>query len=310
MSNISHRPVIVVPTNRKNKFVEFLNSWKDLLPGCHLIVVHDTQDSDLVIEDDGFTHEIFDWADIDNDLGHDAWIIPRRTDCVRSYGFIKALEHRPLFILTLDDDTKPFNNPIQDHYAALFSPVLHRNCYYNTMKTVLPRGYLGELLFPEVSHGVWVGTPDLDAHTQLTSYKDCTKDDFNRGLIPRYAYYSMCGMNLAFKPEVTKHMYFGLQGTDYPVDRCGDIWAGFYVSQLGVMSVTGYAAVFHDRASNPWTNLKKERNAKEMTEKFVDLFCGLQPREELPSSADPYFIKLHKAYNIYKTLCEKRYATP
>ncbi|HEY9704659.1 MAG TPA: hypothetical protein V6C58_19615 [Allocoleopsis sp.] len=311
------RPVVVIPTNRPDKFNEWLHNWKNVLQGCHLIVVYDgdTIAIDTTIMPEGFSYQVFTWNDIDNDLGKDSWIIPRRSDCVRSYGFLKALECNPLFIITLDDDTKPIGNTIEEHYTVLFGnkkQLRHNANYYNTMSTMLPRGYLHDLkstVFDEVmlSHGVWYGTPDLDAFTQITDYKNSTNLDFNRGIIPKNAYFSMCGMNIAFKPEVTKYLYFGLQGKNYPIDRCGDIWAGYYFSQNNedYYAVTGFAPVIHDRASNPWTNLIKETNSVEMGELFIKYLCNKESIDEkLPYYE--YFNKLVEAYNIWERLCNER----
>lgn len=47
------------------------------------------------------------WKEIDADLGKDAWIVPRRTDAVRNYGFLLAAREKPDMIVTLDDDCYP-----------------------------------------------------------------------------------------------------------------------------------------------------------------------------------------------------------
>lgn len=308
-----HRPVIVIPTNRIEQFNKWLEAWREQLKGCHLIVIYDGEKDDLVfvLNEPIFTYEFYTWEDIDKDLGKDAWIIPRRTDCVRSYGFLKALEHNPLFILTLDDDTKPFGQTIEDHYRILFNSKEPNYKYYNTMKYQLPRGYFRDFddIFnkPNISHGTWFGTPDVDAHTQLTGYEETSEIDFNKGIIPQGSYVSTCGMNLAFKPEVTKYLYFGLQGQDYPIDRCGDIWAGYYASQKeDVLITTGYAAVYHDRASNAWSNLKKEKNAEHMGWLFRELACKGRDIESYMNYYD-YWIKLEKAYEVWERLCNERF---
>lgn len=321
------RPVIVIPTNRPEQFSYWLNSWINELEGCHLIVIEDikkktidrmfkertenlkrcTRDNNFKLK---FTYEVFDWTDIDKDLGKDAWIIPRKTDCIRSYGFLKALEHEPLFILTLDDDTAPYGSTIQDHYNALFKTSSLSHKYYNTMRFVEPRGSFTNIMDMldgvDISHGVWYGTPDLDAKTQLDGYVNSDKYSFNKGIIPVGSYYSMCGMNVAFKPRVTPFLYFGLQGKDYPIDRCGDIWAGYYASQNNVISVTGYAAVNHLRASNAWTNLKKEINADELGHQFRTFFCEEPTFEIKELEHKDYWFKLKDAYNIWERLCNER----
>jgi len=62
------------------------------------------------------------WEDIDRDLGEVSWIIPRRTDCIRSYGYLKAYQEFPDMVLTLDDDCYPSgsgNDFIERHWHAL-----------------------------------------------------------------------------------------------------------------------------------------------------------------------------------------------
>lgn len=330
MKEGEHRPVIVVPTNRPEKIVDFLKDWDKEFDGCHVILVFDLPEVPLatgfpkdmsdfgkkyILNPLSYSLEMFCWVDIDTDLGKDAWIIPRRTDCVRSYGFLKALEHNPLFILTLDDDTKPEGKTIEDHYKILFDSRRTNYKYYNTMTEQVPRGYFKDLkdiwYKTNISHGIWLGTPDLDAHEQLTNYEPSYEGDFNRGIIPKGSYTSTCGMNLAFRPEVTKYLYFGLQGQEYPIDRCGDIWAGYYASQQDkVLIATGYAMVNHLRASNPWTNLKKEKNAEYLGYIFREYFCE-KPDKEIEDWLDEgeYFKKLREAYKIWERLCEERYDT-
>lgn len=312
------KPVIVIPTNRETQFARFITLWQDILKGCHLIVVQDTQRKtiDFSSKDWGFTADVYDWTDIDKDLGKESWIIPRKTDCIRSYGFLKALELKPLFILTLDDDTEPIGDTIQDHYKILFSDLKTDYKYYNTMKNTLPRGHFIDLKSkfsqPNISHGIWIGTPDLAAHDQLQGYTDSTEEDFNKGIIPSGSYFSMCGMNLAFKPGMTKYLYFGLQGSAYPIDRCGDIWAGYYASKKrDAIIATGYAKVTHSRASNAWTNLSKESGASDLSFQFRQVFCEhpvvVDPCHLLNREGSMYFDKLKVAYSIWDRLCNERF---
>jgi hypothetical protein len=82
----------------------------------------------------------------------------------------------------------------------------------------------------------------------------------------------MCGMNVAFRPEVVPAFYFLLMGRDYEYDRFGDIWAGILVKKicdhLGYAVHSGEPAVSHQRASNVWANLRKEAPGLEVNESF------------------------------------------
>jgi hypothetical protein len=64
-----------------------------------------------------------------------------------------------------------------------------------------------------------------------------------------------------------------------PFDRFGDIWCGIIMKKLadimGYRVATGMPYIRHERASNPFTNLKKEANGIEVNETFwehVDKF--------------------------------------
>src|SRR5918912_1545100 len=81
----------------------------------------------------------------------------------------------------------------------------------------------------------------------------------------------MCGMNLAFKPQVIPALYFLLMGArEWPYDRFGDIWCGVLIKKicdhLGHGVKSGSPLVEHQRASNVWTNLRKETPGYEVNE--------------------------------------------
>jgi len=112
----------------------------------------------------------------------------------------------------------------------------------------------------------------------------------------------MCGMNVAWKAEYTVLMYHLLMGQWFkrgimgeqldvekfsnqlemlPFDRFGDIWCGIFMKKcvdiLGKNVSTGMPYVRHERASNPFANLKKEAQGLEVNEKlwqYVDKFVG------------------------------------
>ena len=310
------RPNIVVPTIRDEEFfLTFLTNWCTEFSGCHLIVVEDRQEKELASlihafsEEYNFTYAVYDWGDIDEDLKEDAWIISRQTDCVRNYGYLDAYRNNPLFIVTLDDDIEPYEEGhIQQFYNNLFTNVEQSLDYFSTMNNVLPRGALREYCYQVVvSHGGWLNVPDFDAKTQIEHKGKffAIPPDFYQGVVPKGCYYSMCGMNLAWRPEWTKYMYFPLMGAKggYPIDRCGDIWAGYYskhkADQENEMHYTGKPFCVHNRASNPWTNLIKEEDSELMGELFLD--CIVKGKNE--NRCEPeYFNKVKEAYVIWERL--------
>src|SRR5687768_5769227 len=86
--------VIVVPTIRENNIKDFLQAWDHEFRSCTLVIVEDNAERTF---DLGSRRNVEHYChqDIDKDLGQAAWIIPRKTDCVRSYGYFKAWQKKP-----------------------------------------------------------------------------------------------------------------------------------------------------------------------------------------------------------------------
>lgn len=310
-------PHIVVPTIRSEEhFKNFLISWKEEFEGCHLIVVEDKVKKKLVklINEHIDSYSVYDWNDIDKDLGKNSWIIPRKSDTVRSYGYYKAWQKGANMIVTLDDDVVPRKGHIQTFYKNLFLKKRPSTVFFNTLKgDHTPRGILDkEAVLPDVVHGGWENTPDYDAEEQIKglSIKTVTFNSFNEGIVPSEKLTPVCGMNLAWKPSVTKHMYFGLQGSikkgdgleKLPIDRCGDIWCGFKLSDNAVI-YTGSPYCIHTRASNPWSNLSKERNADSYGREFINRFTTKTiNKTDNDKEMSDYFDLLSKAYKVWDGL--------
>src|SRR5713226_3359616 len=99
------KAAIVVPTIRESCVTEFLASWRNEFAAHLVIVVEDNPEKTFDISGPNIRH--FCWADIDRELGSSSWIIPRRTDCVRSFGYYQAHASGVDMIVTLDDDCYP-----------------------------------------------------------------------------------------------------------------------------------------------------------------------------------------------------------
>lgn len=121
-----------------------------------------------------------------------------------------------------------------------------------------------------LNHGLWQNAPDFDAVTQLNNARRPIDIAPRDQVIPRGTYFPMCGMNIAFKAELTPVMYFLLMGPQWPYDRFGDIWCGVFAKRIcdhfGYSVRSGRPIVNHQRASNVWTNLRKETPAYEVNE--------------------------------------------
>jgi hypothetical protein len=267
---------VVVPTIRESCITAFLEVWEELVDRAHVLVVEDnpTRTFDLS-RWPSVTHLC--WEDIDGELGERSWVVPRRTDCVRSYGYYRAWQDRPDMIVTLDDDCYPIERGgegfLDRHWQRLeeggshaawtpsgIGPITRGHPYYET-----------ERRWPcAINHGLWQRVPDYDAPTQMVLQRTGGDFEFENRTIPTGRYFPMCGMNVAFRPIVVPAFYFLLMGRSHPVDRFGDIWAGVFVKRicdhLGWAVNSGDPAIDHQRASNVWANLRKEAPGLELNE--------------------------------------------
>jgi len=305
------KATIVVPTIREDSIRKFLKEWEEEFfqnPGfdTSLIVIEDNPEKQFQIaRNESIAH--YDWRDIDRDLGENSWIIPRRTDCIRSYGYWKAWLQKPNMIVTLDDDCYPlehyYHGKNANHKRFLLSHwnklnneiVLDRISWISTVKKIRPRGLPYKRQYKKIrtanvilNHGLWYNVPDFDAKTQLSLEKSDGLVDFEiNQVIPKNFYYPMCGMNLAWRPEATPALYFLLMGRNkdgesWGFDRFGDIWAGIIFKKiadhLGYEITSGYPVIWHNRASNVLANLKKEARGMVVNETFWEAIDAIDLR--------------------------------
>lgn len=206
---------------------------------------------------------------------------------VRNLGFAYVAKYLPdvEFLITLDDDTLPIGDPIQDHLDALNMrvPISWMSTASEYMRG-FPYGVREEAEVV-LSHGVWEGVADWDAPTQLVrgSHRPV---DFPRMPVPKGIYFPMCIMNVAFKRKMLPYMYQAPPAPKMNIGRADDIFCGILakreIDKQGWAAVTGYARVHHERASNVYKNLNLEA-------KTIELMEGLWQHDE----SHPYF-KLYR----------------
>jgi hypothetical protein len=325
---------IVVPTIRESSIQRFLNEWKAEFvnyPNLLIFVIEDNPEKSFNLEGTNIAHLC--WKDIEKDLGEKSRIIPRRTDCVRSYGYYKAYKEGVDIMITLDDDCYPvtqtpylIENYIKnfgikvstDMFNPLEGRILNHNNFY-------PRGYpyLSRDREVVLNHGLWNNVPDFDGKTQLLNPNvRISVSGSDISVVPKNVFFTMCGMNLAVRRQAIPAFYFLLMGKDrdgkdFGIDRFGDIWCGFFIKKiidhLNKAAVSGNPVVFHDRASNAEINEKKEAPGLPVNEllwkevgkinltgnNFRD--CYVELAEKLPSLND-YFIKLKEAMALWASL--------
>jgi reversibly glycosylated polypeptide / UDP-arabinopyranose mutase len=267
---------VIVPTmeSRKEILKKFEQEWDMhfILNDVEYIKVLDGESPKVIYKNKKYS--------LEEVMGEYKDLIFNKSDVVRNLGFYFAHKYvHPDVYITLDDDVLPIGEPIEDHIKALSMKV--STSWLNTADYPmrgLPYGTRNEAQVM-LSHGVWQNVPDLDAPNQLVNPD--VEPNFYKGVIPKGIYYPMCIMNVAFRKEMLPYMY-QVPMNVHGMDRFGDIWSGVLskrdIDKNGWAVVTGYAEIWHDRASNVFKNLQKEAKGLELNETFW------QGKED-----DPYF---------------------
>ena len=283
---------VVIASNREQCMKQWLAEWEPDLRDARVIVVEDSPQAGFDLGAGYRDLEHLAWEDIDADLGDRSWIIPRRTSAVKSYGFWKAFTEGADAIWTLDDDCYP-EEDLRGRYLTEIGDRLSedraQDSWWNTLgnsgigaETMYPRGFpygIREQRRPVmIHHGLWSGVPDLDGITALEHPDYRLPEPLLYGVktVPP-GMFPMCGMNLAFRREMTPAMYFMLMGHDlegqpWGFDRFDDIWAGLFAKRvcdhLGYAVTSGSPSIRHTKESDPQERVRKEASGIRAHEKF------------------------------------------
>lgn len=250
---------VIVPTIREEKLNEFLIAWKPLF---------EKHNVKLYIVKDGKNPTV-NGKTIKEVMGKYSKLIYNFNDGIRNLGFAQAYKDGADIFISLDDDTLPEGDTIQDHLDILNTkqPI----SWINTVDDIFMRGFPynlrqeSEVVF---SHGLWKGVYDFDASTQLVLG---TQQPQHRKMpIPKGIFAPICVMNVAFKRCVMPYYYQAPMFGD--INRFADIWSGIEakkeIDKNNWCMVSGYAKVNHNRASNPFINLIKEARGVKMNEEY------------------------------------------
>lgn len=266
---------ICIPTSRMGAVSSFAKRWEEVL---HHSVKQNISFSVYIHEDAPLrtSHVCFPSAskvlhtcqqDLEEMLGENHWIIPRKSGACRSFPMYLAWKDRCDFILTLDDDCYP----LDDNSNSFFTQHLDAfktDRWFRTISGLKPRGvpYTDRGTLPVIlNHGVWLGEPDLDGPTSLTTSEASSKVVLraNREVIPPGMYFPLCAMNVCYHRSALPAAYNLLMGMDLcGFDRFDDIWSGLFLKciadYLGLYITNGLPFVYHAKASNPFVNNQKE----------------------------------------------------
>lgn len=287
---MNQKIAVVVPTIRPESWKLFIEAWEPIFikHQIWLFKVNDSGEYPVC--------QIFKYPDDIKVPGTitmkgSEWLF-NKTDGCRNLGFWAANNYKCDIIISLDDDVYPVGDPIKDHVNALSVSV--SQTWMSTAQDWRVRGIpVGGNKWPVMlSHGVWNGVPDFDAPTQFLN-PDVKDIAFNKTNIPKGALFPLCAMNFAFRRELMPYVYQAPMGKrlaefDLPVgDRFADIWSGVvlkrWMDTQGYAAVTGYATIYHSRASNVFANMKKESIFMELNEDFDNQFHD-------PNNNHPYVI--------------------
>lgn len=307
------KKILIVPSIRQNSLDRFISEWAGVMdPSVNLLIMEDNPTNTLVINKSTLNIARVSWEDIDRSMAS-PWIIPRRSDTVRSFAYFYAgTSQRADFLFTLDDDCYPDDSCADIVGAHIDALVADKSRWFNTLNSGKPRGIpyfnVGSRRVV-LNHGLWTNVLDYDAPTQLASPFD-EQFSFDNRIVPSGQYFPMCGMNVAWDYDVTVLMYHLLMGCvdintmprrhadnvkkyclpasnpgsaaslyQLPFDRFGDIWCGVImkkvVDHLGLAVSSGTPYIRHDRASNPFVNLVKESKGMEINETFWERVDGM-----------------------------------
>lgn len=286
--------VLVVPTNRGERLLEFLDAW-DPWPWDRILVIEDAAEVTVELpaerwSSDVATVEIFSWKEIDAELP-EPWIISRMDSGVRAFGFWKAWQEGASCVFTIDDDCHPAGDDlIAEHLRNLHETPMWQSTVPGLRVRGLPYRNVGGPLPVDVSVGLWLGVPDLDSVQSLahdgTNAGGNLVSNVRSRVMPSEQYFPMSGMNLAVRREAACLMYYPPMGKDSPYGRFDDIWCGLVVQRicrhLRHSIVCGRPFVAHLRASDPFANLVKEAPGIDANERMWELIEAVQLRGTTP----------------------------
>ena len=277
---------LVVPTNRPEGLREFLAAWEPW-PWDRILVIEDAPEATIEASDRAV--EVFSWSQIEAELP-EPWIISRRDSGIRAFGFWKAWQLGADAVFTLDDDCHPSTDDlVEGHLRNLRETPAWQSSVPGLRVRGLPYRNLGGPLPVDVSVGLWLGHPDLDAVQSLangTALPEGLLAEVQSRVMPAEQYFPMSGMNLAVRREAACLMYFPPMGEDSPYGRFDDIWCGLVVQRicrhLGRSIVCGRPVVEHKKASDPFANLVKEAPGIDANERMWERIDAVAFQGETP----------------------------
>lgn len=270
---------IIVPTIRKAEVNTFLKEW-DFPSYCKVYIIEDNPKKEFELCKDVHFHG--SWEDFENIKNN--WIFSKKCGGgARSFGFYKGWQDGCDFFCSLDDDCLPAGTGEEFVEAHIKQLEADNGRWLHTTEKIRARGipYMNKGHENEtmINMGFWKKNADLDAPTQLL-YGPTEVLQRKMNPVPSGYYFPFSGMNMSFKAEAVPMMFQPLMGEAYGVWRFDDIWNGIIAKKicdyLGFLVRAGEPSIIHSRASNVWTNLKKEVPGLKANEEFWEVIDNVE----------------------------------
>ena len=234
-------------------------------------------------------------------IGWSELCLPWNSDCRRNLGYLWAVERGAEVIVCVDDDNWPGEDDwyaghalvgqtlpcdtISDQ-AGWFNPcdlITTQHCYargYPYFRRNQPSGaIIGKTLGRVVMNGgMWMNDPDVDSITRLAKSISTYGLSKDRIMLAPGTWAPVNTQNTAFHKDLLPSFFFPPMGgriCGLPVERYGDIWAGYFAQKLmekmGDSLTFGLPTCIHKRnAHNLLKDLELEFWAILLTEQLVE----------------------------------------
>lgn len=291
LTEIDKTEVDIVIGALHSDLTSFMNSWKPLFAGFHLIVVKDPDLQEELKIPEGFNVDVYMKSDMDKVVGSSNSNIFSGYSC-RYFGYLIS---RKKYIISIDDDCIPAKDPkdflvdaVSQHINNLTTPATP--LFFNTLYDPYAegadfvRGYPFSLRSGvpcAVSCGLWLNLADLDAPTQAlktdlrnSAYVDAVMT------VPAKAMMPISGINIAFNrdlvgPALVPSLRLAGEGK-LRWETLEDIWCGMCVKvicdHLGYGVKTGLPYVWRNERGDAVESLRKEWEGMKLMEKSVSFF--------------------------------------
>ncbi len=188
-------------------------------------------------------------------------LIPYNSDNRRNIGYLMAVEKGADILVAVDDDNFVSKDDWYDGHRLVgsrgrFRTVACSNGWFNPCglmdyepeRTIYARGYPYHKRWDHsrqtytteegrvvLNGGLWLNDPDVDSLTRLTEPVRAVRVNEERVMLARGVLSPINTQNTAFHRDIVPAFYFVPVGDPVgglPVERYGDIWAGYFAKKL------------------------------------------------------------------------------